>query len=128
MFLRCPIPTLLCLASLAVPLWAQQAEGVTGLSHEAVRPLNLSIPAYAMGSSAFSALPIGSKDPQGYFAELPDLGTRSKGVGSGQSGRLPYGSGYEARQRQLSGGEDGGFGGGQGGGRGVGGQGMGGRR
>ncbi len=125
---RCRYPTLLLLATLAVPVWAQQAEEDPGVSNESIRPLNLSIPRYAMGSSSVGSQPSGTLDPQRHLADLPDLGTRSGGDGSGQSGRLPYGSGYEARQRQLAGGEGSGFGGSQGGGRGAGGHGIGGRR
>ncbi|MBP8284519.1 MAG: hypothetical protein KAX46_11525, partial [Chromatiaceae bacterium] len=75
------------------------------MSKESIRPLNLSIPRYAMGSSPAWSLPSGTPDQQRNYADLPDLGTRSGGPGPGQTGRLPYGSGYEARQRQQSGGE-----------------------
>ncbi len=125
---RCRYPIVLLLATLAVPLWAQQTEGDPEVSNETIHPLNLSIPRSAIGSAAVGSQPSGTLDPQRHLADLPDLGTRSVGAGSGQSGRLPYGSGYEARQRQLAGGEGSGFGGSQGGGRGAGGHGRGGRR
>lgn len=136
-FLGYRFPTLFLLATLAVPGWAQPAAGDPGGGNESIRPLNLSIPAYAMGSFSSGSPLSGTLDPQRDLADLPDLGTRSIGPGPGRSGRLPYGSGYEARQRQQSGGEGGGFGGGQGSGMGAGGgaghgsgggQGMGGRR
>ena len=136
--LGCRFPTFFLLATLAVPGWAQPAAGAPGVPDAAIRPLNLSIPRFALGSSAFGSPSAGTPDPQGDLVDLPDLGTRSIGPGPGRPGRLPYGSGYEARQRQQSGGEGGGFGGGQGSGMGAGGgaaghgsgggQGMGGRR
>ncbi len=86
---RCRYPIVLLLATLAVPLWAQQTEGDPEVSNETIHPLNLSIPRYAMGSAAVGSQPSGTLDPQRHLADLPDLGTRSGGAGSGQSGRLP---------------------------------------
>jgi hypothetical protein len=136
--LGCRFPTLLLLATLAVPGWAQSVAGDPGGGNESIRPLNLSIPAYALGSYTAGPPLAGTLDPQRDLADLPDLGSRARGPGPGQAGRLPYGSGYEARQRQQSSSEGGGFGGGQGNGNGAGsgmgghgsgsGQGMGGRR
>ena len=137
-FLGCRFPTFFLLATLAAPGWAQPAAGAPEGADAAIRPLNLSIPRFALGSSALGSTSAGTPDPQRDLADLPDLGTRSIGPGPGRPGRLPYGSGYEARQRHQSGGEGGGFGGGQGNGVGAGGgaaghgsgggQGMGGRR
>ena len=136
--LGCRFPTLLLLATLAVPGWAQSVAGDPGGVNESIRPLNLSIPSYALGSYTAGPPLAGTLDPQRDLADLPDLGSRARGPGPGQAGRLPYGSGYEARQRQQSSSEGGGFGGGQGNGNGAGsgmgghgsgsGQGMGGRR
>ena len=125
---RCHYPTLLLLLTLSAPAsWAQTAAESAAASPEPSRPLNLSLPRDAVWSSTVrSDLPAAER-PRGDASALPDMGARANG-GQGQRGRMPYGSGYEARQRDPSGvgsgqgvGQGGGQGGGSGGGRGMGG-------
>jgi len=119
-------PTLLLLLTLSAPAsWAQTAAESTAASPEPGRPLNLSLPRDAVWSSTVrSDLPAAER-PRGDASALPDMGARANG-GQGQRGRMPYGSGYEARQRDSSGGGSsqagagGGRGSGSGGGRGMG--------
>lgn len=102
---------------LALTASAMAQETVTT---EASRPLNLSLPRDAHGSSPLRpdlAAPDRSRSDS---IGLPDPGT---GAGSSQHGRLPYGTGYEARQRNSSGGVSGnaaGMRGARNGGRGMG--------
>jgi uncharacterized membrane protein YgcG len=123
-------PTLLLLLTLSAPAsWAQTAAESAAASPEPSRPLNLSLPRDAVWSSTVRSDPPAAERPQGDASALPDPGARANG-GQGQRGRMPYGSGYEARQRDPSGGGSGqagagggrgsGSGGGSGGGRGMG--------
>lgn len=112
--------TLLLLLTLAAPAtWAQTAAE----SDATARPLNLSLPRDAVWSSTVRPDPVAAERSHGAAAGLPDFGARSNG---GQRGRMPYGSGYEARQRDASGsgsgqaGSGGERGSGGGGGRGMG--------
>lgn len=107
-------PTLLLLMTLSAPAaWAQ-----TAAAPEAARPLNLSLPRDAVWSSTVRPdAGAGERSPGAAF-DLPDPGARPNG-GAGQRGRMPYGSGYEARQREAAGGGQAGAG------RGGGGHGMG---
>lgn len=112
--------TLLLLLTLAAPAsWAQTAVEPDATA----RPLNLSLPRDAVWSSTVRSDPPAAERPHGDAAGLPDFGARPNG-GQGQRGRMPYGSGYEARQRDASGGGTAGSGGGRGSG-GGGGRGMG---
>lgn len=115
--------TLLLLLSLAAPAsWAQTAAE----SDVTARPLNLSLPRDAVWSSTVRPDPVAAERSHGAAAGLPDFDARSNG-GQGQRGRMPYGSGYEARQRDASGSgsSQAGSGGGRGGSGGGGGRGMG---
>ena len=119
-------PTLLLLLTLSAPAsWAQTAAESAAASPEPSRPLNLSLPRDAVWSSTVRSDPPAAERPQGDASALPDMGARASG-GPGQRGRMPYGSGYEARQGDSSGGGSGpaGAGGGRGSG-GGGGRGMG---
>lgn len=62
----------------------------------AARPLNLTLPRDAVWSGANrTEAGLSSRDQQGMH--LPDPGASQRA--SGHANRLPYGSGYEARQR-----------------------------
>lgn len=121
-------PTLLLLLTLSAPAsWAQTAAESAAASPEPSRPLNLSLPRDAVWSSTVRSDPPAAERPHGDASALPDMGARAS-RGQGQRGRMPYGSGYEARQGDSSGGGSGqagtgggrGSGGGSGGGRGMG--------
>jgi len=116
--------TLLLLLTLAAPAtWAQTAVEPDATA----RPLNLSLPRDAVWSSTVRPDPVAAERSHGDASALPEMGARSNG-GPGQRGRMPYGSGYEARQRDASASGSGqaGSGGGRGGsGGGGGGRGMG---
>jgi hypothetical protein len=86
-------------------------------STAATRPLKLALPHDAIWSSTVRPDPASSDLRNSSASDLPDLGSRTS-----QRGRMPYGSGYEARQRSTSRSDSGkasGMGGGQGG-RGMG--------
>jgi hypothetical protein len=63
---------------------------------EASRSLNLSLPSDAHWSSTVRQDRPTPDGPRASPIGLPDIGGRST---TGQSGRMPYGTGYEARQR-----------------------------
>jgi hypothetical protein len=120
MSLRFHFPLLLL--TLSVPLtWAQTASEQASASPQAARPLNLSLPRDAVWSAPVRPDAMTAGRSHGDASGLPDLGVRPDG-GQGQRGRMPYGSGYEARQRDAAGGDGQA---GAGGGRGGGGRGMG---
>jgi hypothetical protein len=110
---RCHLRTLLLLLTLsASATWAQTAAEPAATA----RPLNLSLPRDAVWSSTVRSGPVAAERSHGDASGLPDFaGTNG---GQGQRGRMPYGSGYEARQRDASGGGSGRSGGGRGMGRG----------
>jgi hypothetical protein len=102
---RLPNPTLLLLLALSAPISAQQAEDPPR------RPLNLSLPRDAVWSSPLRPDVQPAEPARGDAPGLPDLGSRP-----GAGGRMPYGSGYEARQRGGAGDGSGQHGAGSGGG------------
>jgi hypothetical protein len=82
------------LLSLSVSAMAQEA-GTTEVS----RPLNLSLPRDAAWSSPVRPERATSDGLQGNAMGLPDMGAGST---TGRAGRMPYGTGYEARQRNRT--------------------------
>ncbi len=64
-----------------------------------MKPLNLSLPPQPAAGAGFgSSIPAGL-DQGADLIRLPDLGRGSTPTDQGRRGRLPYGSGYEARQK-----------------------------
>jgi len=101
---------LVLLITLSVSVMAQDALTTEG------RPLNLSLPRDAYGSSPIRPSLATPEQPHGNSGNLPDLG-------GGQRSGIPYGSGYEARQHGSSNSGSGnptGMRSGQGSGRGMG--------
>jgi len=75
-----------------------QAQETAPASEIGTKPLNLSLPRDAVWSTTTRTLAAG-EEARGYRDNtLPDLGSVA-----GQRGRMPYGSGYEARQRGMTG-------------------------
>jgi hypothetical protein len=75
-----------------------QAQDAAPASEIGTKPLNLSLPR-DVGWSATTRTPAAGKEARGNRDNgLPDLGSVA-----GQRGRMPYGSGYEARQRGMTG-------------------------
>jgi hypothetical protein len=106
---------LMFLLTLTTSVGAQDA-----VSTDVSRPLNLSLPRDAYWASPVRPDLAPSEPGQRGSAGLPDLGARGT---TGQRSRMPYGTGYETRQRNSPSGESGGVtgrGSGQGSGRGMG--------
>ncbi len=111
-----------------------------------MKPLNLSLPPQPAGAAIFGSSPPAGLDQGADLTRLPDLGQGLSPAEQGRRSELPYGSGYEARQKAtrepsgtgfgMSGGSaprsggnsGGGAGGGFGGHQGAGGRHGGGRR
>ncbi len=75
-----------------------QAQEAGPASEVSTKPLNLSLPRDAVWSTT-TRTPAAGEEARGNRENgLPDLGSIA-----GQRGRMPYGSGYEARQRGMTG-------------------------
>lgn len=120
---RSPLLLLVPLLTLAASGWSHElvAAGL-GIS-PGMKPLNLSLPPQPAAGAGFGFSPPAGLDQGADLTRLPDLGQgSSRPADQGRGGRLPFGSGYEARQkaaRELSGtgfGMSGGSGGPTGGG------------
>ncbi len=83
------IATAIVVLSLSASVMAQET------TTTASRPLNLSLPHDVQWSSTVRQGPALDGAGSGAIG-LPDIGARSA---TGRSGRMPYGTGYEARQR-----------------------------
>ena len=106
---------LLLLLTLSASAMAQES-----VITEGSRPLNLSLPRDVHWSSPVRPDLAAPERSRSDSVSLPDPGA---GATSGQRGRMPYGTGYESRQRNNSGGESGSAAGrshDQGGGKGMG--------
>lgn len=140
-----PLALLVLLLTPLAPAWSHEFEAEGLGSKPGTKPLNLSLPPPPAGASVFGNSTPATREQGADLDRLPDLGQGASPARQAHGGRLPYGSGYEARQRAsttpsdtgfgMSGGtgtrSDGGFGGHQGAGGGPsagGGRGGGGRR
>lgn len=88
----------LLLLALTLPAWGQDSPAAT--EAPAARPLNLSLPKDVIRST-----------PVPFMGEVVD-DTVARSLRP-ESGRLPYGSGYEARQREKKSGDGAGWGNGE---------------
>lgn len=122
---RSPLLLLVPLLTLAVSGWSHEF-GAAGLGiSPGMKPLNLSLPPQPAAGAGFGSSPPAGLDQGADLTRLPDLGPGSSPADQGWGGRLPYGSGYEARQKAarepsgtgfgMSGGSGGPTGGGVGG-------------
>lgn len=96
---RSPLLLLVPLLTLSASGWSHEfvAAGL-GIS-PGMKPLNLSLPPQPAAGAGFgSSIPAGL-DQGADLTRLPDLGRGSTPTDQGRRGRLPYGSGYEARQK-----------------------------
>jgi hypothetical protein len=84
------IATAIVVLSLSASVMAQET------TTTASRPLNLSLPRDAQWSSTVRQDRPALDGAGSGAIGLPDIGARSA---TGRSGRMPYGTGYEARQR-----------------------------
>ena len=133
------------LLTLSGSAWSHEYEAGGLGTIPGTKPLNLSLPPQPTAAAVFGSFTPGELEQGADLNRLPDLGQGASPARQARGGRLPYGSGYEARQRAstepsstgfgMSGGSgarsDGGFGGHQGAGGGPsagGGRGGGGRR
>lgn len=82
------------LLTVALSAQAQEAVPATGTG---TKPLNLSLPRDAVWSSTTRSSADSDVGQGNRGNGLPDLGGST-----GQRGRMPYGSGYEARQRGMA--------------------------
>jgi hypothetical protein len=80
------------LLMLSVSAMAQET-----VTPEGSQPLNLSLPREARWSSTASGNRASPDVSPGNTMGLPNMGSRS----AGNSSRMPYGTGYEARQRNF---------------------------
>ena len=96
---RSPLLLLVPLLTLSASGWSHEfvAAGL-GVS-PGMKPLNLSLPPQPAGGASFGSSPPAGLDQGADLIRLPDLGRGSTPTDQGRRGRLPYGSGYEARQR-----------------------------
>ena len=78
--------------TIAMSVQAQESVPATG-----TRPLNLSLPRDAVWSATTRSAAVGDELRGNQSNGLPDLGSPPA-----QRGRMPYGAGYEARQRGQS--------------------------
>jgi hypothetical protein len=90
----------LCLLALTLPAWGQTPPVAS--EARTARPLNLSLPKDVIRST-----------PTPFMGDVAD-DTVARNLRP-ESGRLPYGSGYEARQRESNSGAGAGWGNGDGG-------------
>lgn len=126
------------LLTLSGSAWSHDFEAGGLGTASGTKPLNLSLPPQPTAAAVFGSFTPGELEQGADLNRLPDLGQGASPARQARGGRLPYGSGYEARQRAstepsstgfgMSGGSgarsDGGFGGhrGAGGGHGGGGR------
>lgn len=94
------------LLTVSLPAFGQASEGTPGSSPERVRPLNLSLPQDDALSSPWSTSTSANETAKTNLpsAEHVQSGSRETGCNCQRTGRderggLPYGTGFEARQR-----------------------------
>ena len=99
---RSPLLLLVPLLTLSASAWSHEfAAAGFGVS-PAMKPLNLSLPPQPAGGASFGFSSPTGLDQGADLTRLPDLGQGSSPGDQGRGGRLPYGSGYEARHRAAS--------------------------
>jgi len=99
---RSPLLLLVPLLTLSVSGWSHEFAAAGLGTSPGMKPLNLSLPPQPAGDMSFgssSSFPPAELDQGADLSQLPDLGRGSSPTEQGRGGRLPFGSGYEARQR-----------------------------
>jgi hypothetical protein len=96
---RSPLLLLVPLLTLAASAWSHEFAAAGLDVSPAMKPLNLSLPPQPAGGASFGSSSPAGLDQGADLTRLPDLGQGSSPADQGRGGRLPYGSGYEARQK-----------------------------
>jgi len=98
---RSPLLLLVPLLTLSASAWSHEFTAAGLGTSPGMKPLNLSLPPQpaAGGSFGSSPFPPAELDQGADLTRLPDLGRGSSPPDQDRGGRLPFGSGYEARQR-----------------------------
>ena len=99
---RSPLLLLVPLLTLSASGWSHEFVAAGLGTSPGMKPLNLSLPPQPAAGASFgsSSFPPAELDQGADLSRLPDLGQESsRPADQGRGGRLPYGSGYDARQR-----------------------------
>lgn len=96
---RSPLLLLVPLLTLSASAWSQEFAAAGLGVPPGMKPLNLSLPPQPAGGASFGSSSPAGLDQGADLIRLPDLGPGSSPTDQGRGGRLPYGSGYEARQK-----------------------------
>ena len=96
---RSPLLLLVPLLTLSASAWSHEFAAAGLGVPPGMKPLNLSLPPQPAGGASFGSSSPAGLDQGADLTRLPDLGPGSSPADQGRGGRLPFGSGYEARQK-----------------------------